>query len=70
MKTMSEAMEYHKQQDLYKIHASDFVKEYVALCNKYGGEVVVNGFGVHTVQFDDGKVFAFASVCPDWNIDN
>lgn len=60
---------YHKQRDLYKIHASEFVKEYIALCHKYGGEVVVNGFGVHTVQFDDGKVFSFASVYPDWNTD-
>lgn len=55
--------------DSTKEAATAFVKAYIALCNQYSAEVVVNTRGVHTVVFDDGKTFAFRSVCPDWEAD-
>ena len=50
-----------------KTEAREFVQEYIALCEKFKGEIVVNAFGVHTVQPDEGKAYAFATVYPEWN---
>lgn len=43
-----------------------FVEAYIALCNKYNAEVVVNAHGVHCVSLDEGGTSAFATVYPEW----
>lgn len=55
--------------DSTKEAATAFVEAYIALCDQYRAKVVVNSFGVRHVAFDDGKTFAFRSVCPDWETD-
>ena len=51
-----------------KIRLRGFVEEYVALCNKYQAELVVNSYGVHCVETDEGLSFAFKSVYPEWDM--
>ncbi len=51
-----------------KIRLRGFVEEYVALCNKYQAELVVNSYGVHCVETDAGLTFAFKSVYPEWDV--
>ena len=53
-----------------KIRLRGFVEEYVALCNKYQAELVVNSYGVHCVETDAGLTFAFKSVYPEWDVDD
>ena len=52
--------------DEQRQRASTFVEEYIALCNKYAAEVVINTHGVHCVALDSGECYAFATVCPVW----
>ncbi len=53
-----------------KIRLRGFVEEYVALCNKYEAEVLINSYGVHCVETDAGLSFAFKSVYPEWDVDD
>lgn len=53
-----------------KTRLRGFVEEYVALCNKYQAELVVNSYGVHCVETDAGLTFAFKSVYPEWDVDD
>lgn len=45
----------------------DFVIKYIDLCNEYNCEVVINNYGVHCVNTDDGDSIPFAAVYPEWN---
>jgi hypothetical protein len=49
--------------------AREFVKEYVALCNRHKAEVSINTHGVHCVVLDEGRAWAFKSVYPEWEED-
>lgn len=51
-----------------KVRLRGFVEEYVALCEKYKAELVVNSYGVHCVETDAGLTFAFKSVYPEWDM--
>ena len=51
-----------------KIRLREFVVKYLALCEKYKAEVLVNSYGVHCVETDAGLSFPFKSVYPEWGM--
>lgn len=56
-----------ESRDEEKARLRGFVEKYIALCNEYKAEVTINGYGVHCVASDSGRIFACKTVYPEWD---